>query len=67
MNILITLEILDSRICDIEPFDNIQTYREFIHESLQSINQDVTDKVLDNMTDDERVGMLEFADEIWGK
>ena len=67
MDILITLDILDSRICDVEDCDNDQTYREFIHESLDSINQDVTNEEIDNMSDDERTQLLSFCDEIWSK
>lgn len=67
MDILITLDILDRRICDIEDCDNDQTYREFIHESLDSINQDVTNEEIDNMSDDERTQLLSFCDEIWSK
>lgn len=67
MDILITLDILDRRICDVEPCDNTETYREFIHASLQSIDLDMSDEEMNNMTDDERTQLLDFADDIWGK
>lgn len=67
MSILITRDILDSRICDVEDCDNTQTYREFIHESYGILGLPITDEELDDMTDDERTQILAFADETWGK
>lgn len=67
MSILITREILDCKISEIENCDNNQTYREFIHESYGMLGLPITDDELDDMTDDERTQVLDFADETWGK
>lgn len=67
MDILLTLEIIDRRICDMEQCDNAETYREFIHASLKSIDYDISDEEINNMTDDERTQLLDFANDIWGK
>lgn len=67
MDILITLAIIDRRICDVEECDNTETYREFIHDSLKSIDNDISDKEIDEMTDDERTQLLSFANDIWDK
>lgn len=60
-----TKSILDKRICDVEGFENTQTYREFIRESEQEFELEKMD--LDNMLDKNLTEYVDFLDYLWTK
>lgn len=58
------MEILDQRICDIEPSaDNTETYRDFINHSCDEFN--ILRPQL--KTHDDVSLWMEFLDELWDK
>ena len=65
INMPLTKDILDSRICDIEECENTQTYREFIRETENAFG--VAPQNLDNIDDEELNAYLDYLDDLWIK
>lgn len=65
INMPLTKDILDSRICDIEECKNTQTYREFIRETENAFG--IAPQNLDNIDDEELNAYLDYLDDLWIK
>lgn len=61
----ITKDMLDKRICDVEGGDYKATYRKFIEMSEDEFG--FVNKDLDEMTEEQLNGHLDFLDDLWGK
>lgn len=62
---MITKKDLDKRICDVEPCENTETYREFIRATEREFYICRAD--IDNMSDKDLNSYIEYLDNLWWK